>query len=776
MKKLIYPLIFITVVLIFFWKFFIRDLLPIPADTIVGMYHPWRDFFSKEYPNGIPFKNFLITDPVRQQYPWRKLAIDVLKKQQLPIWNPYTFGGTPLIANFQSAVFYPFNLLFFIPKLSFSTVWSILIVLQPVLAGLFLYLYLRHFQLKPLACFLGGISFAFSGFFVAWLEWNTVLHSALWLPLILLSVEKILYFFKRSSSAKRKAQSAKLQLKSKNLILWSIVLLFSLTSSFLAGHLQTFFYVFLTSFSYFLVRILSLKKRERKKAILLLVTYYLLLVIITFVQWLPTLKFINLSAREIDQVDWQAKEGWFIPWQHLIQLLAPDFFGNPTTLNYWGIWNYGELVGYLGLLSLIMALLAMIWRKDKKTLFFGWLFFVSLIFALPTSLAKLPYQFKIPFLSTSQPTRLLFLIDFSLAVLGALGFDYFLKRKSKMVQTIELLVVFGLIYGAFWLFGLTAGRWLNTEQWLINLVVTKRNLILPTGLFTIFSVLLVCSLLVKKTRFKWLVACCLLLVACCDLFRFGWKFTPFTKKEYLFPLTKVIEFLQKEKEPFRFMVTDKRIFPPNFSSLYQLETVSGYDPLYLLRYGELIAASERDKPDISQPFGFNRIITPQNYNSRIMDLLNVKYVLSFDDLDSKKLVKVFEEGKTKVYENKNALPRAFMVYDYKIARDKQEAIELMMDENIDLLKTGILEEDLGIKFSQGKESEVTVTKYGEQHIEVEVKTDQAGILILSDNFYPGWRVFLDGREEEIYQVDYNLRGVVVSKGKHEVIFLLNFGS
>jgi len=111
MKKYLGVVLLIFIVLIFFWNFFIRGFLPIPADTIVGLYHPFRDFYAKEYPRGIPFKNFLITDPVRQQIPWKNLAIELEKKLNLPLWNPYNFTGTPLLANFQSGVFYPFNLI-----------------------------------------------------------------------------------------------------------------------------------------------------------------------------------------------------------------------------------------------------------------------------------------------------------------------------------------------------------------------------------------------------------------------------------------------------------------------------------------------------------------------------------------------------------------------------------------------------------------------------------------------------------------------------------------
>ncbi|PIZ99051.1 MAG: hypothetical protein COX78_02350, partial [Candidatus Levybacteria bacterium CG_4_10_14_0_2_um_filter_35_8] len=73
MKNKLFPTsLFVIITLIFFWPFVLQNKLPIPADTIVGMYHPYRDFYTNSYPRGVPFKNSLITDPVRQQYPWKK--------------------------------------------------------------------------------------------------------------------------------------------------------------------------------------------------------------------------------------------------------------------------------------------------------------------------------------------------------------------------------------------------------------------------------------------------------------------------------------------------------------------------------------------------------------------------------------------------------------------------------------------------------------------------------------------------------------------------------
>src|SRR5260221_9217907 len=122
MRKLLPFFILVAIIVIFFRQFFLQNLLPIPSDTIVGLYNPFRDFYVKEFPRGIPFKNFLITDPVRQEYPWRFESILQEKLLELPLWNPYNFAGTPLLANQQSAGLTPFNILFFL--LPFPLSWS----------------------------------------------------------------------------------------------------------------------------------------------------------------------------------------------------------------------------------------------------------------------------------------------------------------------------------------------------------------------------------------------------------------------------------------------------------------------------------------------------------------------------------------------------------------------------------------------------------------------------------------------------------------------------
>ena len=63
--------------LIFVFNFPIfQGFMPAPLDAMIGLYHPFRDLYAVDYPNGIPFKNYLITDPFRQLIVWKDLSID----------------------------------------------------------------------------------------------------------------------------------------------------------------------------------------------------------------------------------------------------------------------------------------------------------------------------------------------------------------------------------------------------------------------------------------------------------------------------------------------------------------------------------------------------------------------------------------------------------------------------------------------------------------------------------------------------------------------------
>ncbi len=397
-------------------------------------------------------------------------------------------------------------------------------------------------------------------------------------------------------------------------------------------------------------------------------------------------------------------------------------------------------------------------RFDKKTLFFSSAFIMSLVLSLPTFFAKIPFLLNLPFISSSQPTRLLFIACFSLSVLAALGFDYFIRlSKRNIFITISF---FGLLLLGLWFFVLG----FRFEPELLN--VSKRNLYFPS---LIFAILLVLLLIINlgKNKLKKILILLLIIIAFIDGFRFFTKFNTFSDKKYFFPETSVVNFLKKDKSVFRIASLDSRTLAPNFLTFYKIQSVEGYDPLFLKSYAEFVAASERGRPDISPPYGFNRIITPHNVFSNMLDLLNVKYILSLDEISSKKFEKVFESGKTKVYENKNVFPRVFFVEKAIYLKTKEEQIKGMFEN--DLAKTAVVGEKIDGVLNVGK---AVINSYAENEIIIKTNNEGEGFLVLTDAFYPSWKATIDGKMVKINKTDYTFRGLLVPKGEHEIKFYI----
>lgn len=765
--------------LLFFFAFFFQGKLPIPADSVVGLYHPFRDFYAPHYPNGMPFKNFLITDPLFQQYPWRELAMEGQKHVSLTLWNPYNGAGEPLFANMQSASLYPLNIIFYF--IAFPFAWSLLIVAQPVLSVIFLYFYLRNLSLSWISSLFGGIIFAFSGFMVAWMEWGTIGHVILWVPLILLSIDKIFYRTNYLNNSKIKSKNAKIQIKTKNFLTWPLVLIFSLASAFFAGHLQTFFYLYLFSLCYFFLR--WWQNGKQKKLLFFFCLYTVLFLLLTAVQWLTTIQLIQESSRAIDQANWQDKEGWFLPWQHLIQFIAPDYFGNPTTMNYWGTWNYAELVGYIGIFPLLLSFFAIVTRRDNLTIFFAGAALLSFLLMLPHVISQLPYTLQIPFISTSQPTRMMGIVDFSLSILAAFGLDYLLKEKKKLRMLVFLSFCLVIIVGIIFLYVFFSLKSPASEELMKHLSVTKRNLYFPllfTGMACGLSLLLV--FFSRKKKIFAVVIAALCLVTVFDLWKFSSKFTPFVDASLLYPHTKITNFLVKQSEnyPWRFLAVDyvenqKRIFPPNLASHYHIYTLDSYNPLLLRRYQEFAAVSEWEFTDIPD-FSFNRILLLNNYESRLIDLMGVKYFISLTEIQNKSMRFLFREGNSRVYENLEAFPRAFMVYEVKKGKTKKEIGKMILDPKINLKKTAIVEESLPLKSLKGEvANSIKVVDYSSDKIALEVDTAKEGLLVLTDTFYPTWKAKICSEaasctDTKIYRINYTLRGIIVPSGKKSVLF------
>ncbi len=491
--------VLVFLVIIFFWRFFFKGSIPIPADIIVGMYFPWLDY-KWGYTVGVPVKNSLISDVVSLFFPMKSYLISSLKNGRLPLWNPYMFGGYPFLGNIQLGIFNPTNLFYFVSPVPVA--WGMQIFFQTLFCGLFIYWLLRYLKISKLSSLLGGIVYSFSGFSIIWSQWGSHVFTASFLPLLLLFSSKYL-------------RSGKIRFG----VLFSLTLALQIFS----GYPQVIVYSVFAEILFVMI----VEKFWQKRAIDLIL-FFILGITLSGIQLFPSFELLINSRRQIETIN---RNEAYLKNNNLISFFAPDYFGNITTGNYWGEGNYTRNSGYSGIVVVILASLAVIFIKKKEILFLLLLFVFSLSFAFPSPAAIFLNKLKFLGLGGAAGDRVLFLANFSLAALAAFGLD-FLKQKYdfKVIRSLYLptIVVFGVLTGSFLsrqsfrsFSGVATDSFSREvlEGWLRNLNVGMRNLVLPLGFILASCLLLILGVL--RNSLSRLVRISFLFLVYFELVRFG---------------------------------------------------------------------------------------------------------------------------------------------------------------------------------------------------------------------------------------------------------------
>lgn len=716
-------LVILLTVSLFFWKVILFKQVPIPGDFIVGTYFPWLDY-KWGYQVGVPVKNPITSDVVSIFYPLRGFAVDRLKEGHLPLWNPYMFTGTPLLADFQVAVFSPTMFLYFLfPKI---WAWTGQIMLQPIFAGIFMYLLLRNFGLRKIESVFSGIFYAFAGFNMIWMEWNNSTLVAAFIPLTILLLDKFIR---------------------KNKLYWGVLLSLSIGLQMLAGYPQLVVYTIIALIFFIIFR---WKYLTPSKLFLILLFMFVGLLVSSIVT-IPGIELILNSQRKYEVLE---KELIYLPWRNLVTFLAPDYLGNPATKNYFGVGNYTLNAGYSGIIVLTLSIVGVLgnWMK-KETKYFVLLFTIALLLALPTPIASAIFNSHIPAISASSMTRILVLANLSLSALAGFGIASLLgKERIKNIGWI------------FVPFGLTICVLAITLVAKINLEITLRNLVLPIFL----SAAAVLFILLRK-KFLILILC---IIAVLELLRYGWKYTPFSSPQLVFPETPSLSYFIDENKPFR--VSGGDVVPMNMLVPYGIETVSGYDavfPIWWARLNKAIGSGNSTTGNLSYYSVF------EQYGNHWFDLLNNKYLLVnvrehlFSQVSkNSKFEKVFQDKSVAIFKDKNVLPRAFVVSNWEM-KSGDDALTALIDPNFPVDKEIIIESPVNFNESEIVNSNVSYEFYSPERSLIDVKTDHNGFLFVSDAWYPGWIAKIDGLEEPIYRADYAFRAVAVSEGVHKVEFI-----
>lgn len=739
MKKAIlnfWPLAFIFLIwFIFANPYFLKNKVPYPSKYQVNFFGPWS-YYEKFWG---PVKNNAMPDVIGQIYPWRYFAIQSYKSGQIPFWNPYRFAGSPHLANYQSAVFSPFNLLFFV--LPFIDAWSILVLIQPLMAGLFTYFLMREFKVSHFGSVISGVSFMFCGFIVVWMAYGTLPLAIVFLPLSVLAIEKI---FKKPS------------------FMALSVLILSVPFSFFSGHFQTSLYYLAFIILFFIYKLL--KTGDIKKA-LTVITAVIIGILFSFPQIIPSIQFYSSSVRSEIFI-----KGGGIPLFYLVNIFSPDFFGNPVTRNDW-FGYYAEWASFIGIIPLLLALYAIIAKKNLLSVFFVFGGLLALLLAADTPLLKFIALLKLPVLSTSAPSRIIVLFSFSFTVLAGFGLDNLnnLIKEKKIKKIIGPLVGVGIILIIVWILLLIV-KVLPVDK----LIIAKRNMVLPTIFFALTSLVVFLNLKLKNKMLLIFSSFIFVFLVGFDSFRFAQKWMPFDPKELVFSNIPIIEAMKKNINQGRFFGN----LGGEVDTYYGFSSIEGYDPLYIQRFGEFLRSAEKGEFAEAER-SVARLSKRGKYTNRVLDLLGVNLIFHpIADTnqtwaypvwqDKNRFSLVYQDDKFQLFQNNLALPRASLFYDFEVIKDNKKIINRFYSDDFDFRKKTILEEKINdLKQGEGK---AKILEYTPNKVKIEVETDKQGILFLSDNYYPGWKATINGVEAKIYRADYSFRAVVVPEGRSMVEF------
>ena len=790
MKRLLkYPNFFIVFFILIGLLFIYRQVvfegkILFPSNFLAQVYSPWRTGKFPGWEAGIPHKP-IGDDQIRLFYPERTFTNEMLAKNTIPLWNPYNFAGTPFLADFQSSIFYPLNILYFFLPQIFA--WEILLFIQPIMAVFFMYLFLSRFRLKKLAIWIGTISFGFSGFMTIWSQEHVAAgQAALWLPFILFGIEGYL----------------------KNKKLWYYCMaIIALACSIFGGFIQITFYVFVFSFLYGLFRIKTLKLPFFSYA-LKIIGIYIFSVCLSAIQLIPSIEAFLESPRSTSSA-WYLFEGYLLPITHLFNAFVPDIFGNPGAYNFFGRGFYRETILYAGLIPFVFAIYAGFKVKINPVIkFFALATFISFFLTLDSPFTRWFFQLPLPLLPTFLPSRILILTAFSIATLSVFGLSIFIEHKENKDQKL-MLNIFSFFCIAFLLIAVYAILLLNyshieffkqlnnyiirqgSSPTKIDILVILKNLILP------FIMLLFLFVFIRIKKIPNLTLLGIILLTLFGQFYFLNKYLVVGYPQFLYPKNAVLSFLQSKNSTDRFLAF-RQPMEENISTYAHIYSIEGANPVFPRRYGELLFAVKnngkiiKDIPRIEarlSELGDKENPFEDNRKMRLLSLLGIKYVLYFDDNNPKNsdankfpqnlFTPIWQNNNWYGFEYTNVFPRVFLVNKIFIENNPQKNLDLIFDPKVDLSTTVILEEkpielNSPYKFinleKSSNDSFASITSYEPQKVEIVTRSDKPQMLFLSDNYYPGWNAYVDNNKTKIYRANYTFRSIYLPKGNHKVTF------
>ncbi len=819
--------------LILFWPVTVGSRTLIPADNLY-QWEPYRTFAARQGVT-LPPHNELLSDLVLENLVWKRFIVQSLQAGEIPLWNPYLFAGVPFLAAGQHSALYPFSILFYILPLSRAYGWFT--VSQLWLAGAFMYLLGRVVRLGRFPALIAGITYQLSAFFLVSVVFAMIIAAAAWLPLLLAIIEVIV----RKQEEKGNGPFVP--------IVYVVIGAVALGVHVLAGHPEILVYTLLVMAFYSLARLALLWRRVGAwRPVVRLAVWLAVMAALGLglgsVQLIPLLELVTRSFRE-GSVTYNDVVGWAYPTRQIITFLVPDFFGNPAHHGYWdlvsrqwvaadrifwGIKNYVEAGSYVGILPLLLAVMAVLGAgrssaHRRHVWLWATLALASLLFVFGTPLYAILYYGLPGIKQLHSPFRWVFPYTLSISALAGLGSQYLAERRQSDVQRpmsrIQSLIIWGAMGGGLALVAallallIAPGAWVPLAERALAAVEKAqeafssgrmllsyewRNL-LVFGLMLAAGGLVLrlsrCPIYLKMPKWAngpmpvWQLLA--VVVVSLDLLIFGWGFNPAADPAWLEYTPPAIEFLKgkaADSQPWRLTTYqiegDTKTLNANIPWLHGLQDVRGYDSIIPRQYADYMGVIENQGELL-----YNRIAPiygVEHLSSPLLDLLTVRYVVTEGEIANPDYRLVYD-GEVRIYENTDALPRAFALPRAEVVSigDLAPRLRTWDPRQLVLLDDQMVHADDTRLRSPGDWplQPATVVTYSPNAVFVDVEMPGPGWLVLADSYFSGWKAYRstpngqipnpkdeppDETELAIVRADGNFRAVWLEAGAHRVRF------
>jgi hypothetical protein len=674
--------------------------------------------------------------------PYNRFISRSIQKGDFPLWNPYSgLAGAPILADGQVGPLEPIQFLFYwVPDRFWPYSVDTQLLVRFLLAGFFCYLYACRLQIGLAGGIAAGILFMLGSYFVRY-ENHPQAKPELLLPVILYGFDRL------ADTQDRTGQ-------------WICVLLVGWVI-IAAMPESTFFILFLSSLWFFYKGGLLLSENNwHKQTFLALLRRYFLTILVGFL----------LSS------------AYMIPFiEYLLNTTSSHAPG--TSLNvFYPFWSLpgvifqvyrpaleGFVQNYLGFCPIFLALLAlvnikrMVFRREMYFFSLYIIFFILINYNFPLTrwVSKLPVFSQEIISKYSLPS-----IMFCLAMLAGMVIH---TTALQGLSLWSVLMAIALEFGIFIVL-----PYLSDPENFRSLFDGAGS----SNIVKIFSfIFLLCLLAVVIAALNHLKVlsnpgCQFVLISFIFLDALFWsvgykrptRFDPYSPPPF-------VQFLQSRPEPYRIFSTDEFLYP-NISSAYQIADVRW---LYALVDTRTYIFSTRFIAPDTIGIRFMGEETP--LSTRMFNLLNVKYWIDqAKEITPGKVV--YRGNDAAIVESVGVLPRAFVVFHVAQADNFGSAIQLVSDTpGIDSGQAAVVEgfpaglansinqNNIGLHPAAGEFKQID-----SEQVQVYVTTQNPGLLVISEQYYPGWKAELDGKSTPVYAVDAIFRGVFLPAGQHTIVF------